>query len=126
MPVLPSEATLFATLLSRRVVSALNKRGLADELDPICRSYATTLEDVCGPSRTQNVVRARHAIWCHLRHREGSVFSYPELGNLFERDHTTVMAGVRTHLARAKEATESGKAVFVTPDRRSTTDICAA
>lgn len=78
------------------VVDAIKSRGLFPILEEVCRRRAVTPIEVCGRRRTKNVVKARHEVWWRLRNRYGSSFSYPELGLLFDRDHTTVMAGVRS------------------------------
>lgn len=45
-------------------------------------------------SGARHVSEARKAVWAHLRIVAGA--SYPELGRLYYRDHTTVLAGVQT------------------------------
>lgn len=54
-----------------------------------------TRAEVCGRGRTRKVSAARQELWWRLRHDEAMTFSYVEIGRLFERNHTTVMLGVR-------------------------------
>jgi hypothetical protein len=51
-----------------------------------------TLELLAGRVRTASVARARVSVWRWLR-SEG--LSWPEIGQLFGRDHTTVMVQVK-------------------------------
>lgn len=51
---------------------------------------------ILGKSRTASAVRARQAVWWLAR--EQTSLSYPEIGKLTRRDHTTVIAGVRRAL----------------------------
>jgi chromosomal replication initiation ATPase DnaA len=46
-----------------------------------------------GESRSRNVIRARHRVWCLLRHTLD--VSYPEMAEIFEADHTTIVVAVR-------------------------------
>jgi chromosomal replication initiation ATPase DnaA len=46
-----------------------------------------------GKSRSRSVIRARHRIWCLVRHTLD--LSYPEMERLFEVDHTTIVVAVR-------------------------------
>ena len=85
------------------ILEGLARRELLSALDIICRSRSVTREEVCGRGRTKNVSLARHELWTHLRRDPG--MSYEEIGRLFDRDRTTIMAGVRAY-ARAKAAWE--------------------
>ncbi len=76
-----------------RIVEALRDRDLLDLLDAVCRRRSVTREEVCGRGRTRNVARARHELWWELRRNPG--MSFGEIGRLFDRNHTTVMTGVR-------------------------------
>lgn len=78
-----------------RIVESVKKRGLFPLLDDVCRRHAVTPTEVCGRGRTKNIVKARHEVWWRLRNRRVSTFSYPEIGRLFQCDHTTIMAATR-------------------------------
>jgi chromosomal replication initiation ATPase DnaA len=65
----------------------------------IALEYGLTYEDLIGRSRFARIVRARHdAVHeCWLRRR----WSTPQIGKAFgDRDHTTVLHGVRAHRRR--------------------------
>lgn len=86
-------------------LAAVLRRGLGSELESVCKRYAVTPEEVCSRRRTKNVARARHEFWWRLRNRDGSTFSYVEIGALFGMDHTTILSGVRTIEALQKTTT---------------------
>jgi chromosomal replication initiation ATPase DnaA len=58
----------------------------------IARDHGYTLEQVTARSRNRNLVAARKAVALHVR---GMGASYPELGALLKRDHTTIMQTLR-------------------------------
>ena len=74
------------------VLHALKERGLLFLLDEICRQHHVSREEITGRNRTRSVSLARHDLWQRLRELG---FSYVEIGRLFERNHTTVLHGVR-------------------------------
>lgn len=86
LPVAPQPRTMFRILLEvgikRRVSTA----------------------DLLGPSRLQEHVRPRHeAMWAmrQVTWADGSQrYSLPTIGRFFNRDHTTVLSGVRRHAER--------------------------
>ncbi len=47
-----------------------------------------------GKSRKQEVVHVRQKIWFEIKKRRPDM-SYPGIGKYFEKDHTSVMAGIR-------------------------------
>ena len=59
------------------------------------------IDDVLGPCRRRPVVYARHRAMFICRRHLG--LSYPVIGRLFGRDHTTVMHGVREHGKRLRQ-----------------------
>jgi chromosomal replication initiation ATPase DnaA len=63
-----------------------------DLLEQVCNALFVSPEDVLGRSRSGNVAQARHVVVWAARKRWG--LSYPELGRLFSRDHSTMMAAV--------------------------------
>lgn len=58
---------------------------------------------ICGPRRDEEVIEARH-IAMYLANRDGA--SYARIGRAMRRDHTTVMAGVRSIKAKMAEKPE--------------------
>lgn len=60
----------------------------------IAEHHGLTVADLQGPERTYKYTRPRqHAMWA-LRRRG---LSYPRIGQLLHRDHTTCILGVRRH-----------------------------
>lgn len=61
--------------------------------EAIMRAANVTLEQIRSPIRDKQYVEARQAVWyiCH----EHLGFSYPELAKVYQRDHTTILSGVR-------------------------------
>ncbi|MBX3228038.1 MAG: hypothetical protein KIT84_27565 [Labilithrix sp.] len=83
------------------VLQALIDRDLTELLDDVCRRHHVTRDDVCGRGRTRAVSAARQELWWRLRNHPTTAFSYLEIGRLFDRNHTTVLFGVRAWEARA-------------------------
>jgi chromosomal replication initiation ATPase DnaA len=52
-----------------------------------------TLQVLAEKCRSRNVIRARHRLWSLLRHALD--LSYPEMAQVFEVDHTTIVVAVR-------------------------------
>ena len=61
----------------------------------IAREHECTVEDLYGASRHPTVTRARFRAYAVLRWSTG--LSLPEIGLIFNRDHTTILAGVRKY-----------------------------
>lgn len=62
-------------------------------LEIVADACGLAIADITGPSRRRRFVVARH-IAMNLARRHTSA-SLPEIGAIFERDHTTVLAAVR-------------------------------
>jgi chromosomal replication initiation ATPase DnaA len=82
------------------VVTRLAARGLLDLVDEVCTRRGVTRAEVCGHRRTRAVAAARQELWCQIRERPDRSYSYPEIGRLFGRDHSTVFYGVTAHRRR--------------------------
>ena len=59
----------------------------------VAREHGVSFEDIMGPSRNRNCVRPRKAAMSRIRAELG--YSYPQIGRLFNRDHSTVMWATR-------------------------------
>jgi chromosomal replication initiator protein len=57
------------------------------------QSWGVSVESITAHGRSQSVADARALAMWIVRRTFG--YSYPELGRIFERDHTTCMAAVR-------------------------------
>lgn len=64
----------------------------------ICDQHGADFDEVCGDRRFQPLVLIRQEIFYRIRVELG--MSYPEIGKRFNRDHTTIMHGVRRHAKR--------------------------
>jgi chromosomal replication initiation ATPase DnaA len=62
--------------------------------------FQVTVSDLVGDSRKRAVAWPRQAIMAELY--ETGRYSLPAIGRLFNRDHSTVMHGVRRHAERAR------------------------
>ena len=81
-------------MTTETILEALRERDLLDLLDSVCRPNGVTREEVCGRRRTRRIARARRELWLRLR-RELRM-SYGEIAELFGRNHSTVLTGVRS------------------------------
>jgi chromosomal replication initiator protein len=61
-------------------------------LDETARYFGLTVHDLVSKSRSRPLTTARHVAMYLVRETTG--MSLPKLGELFERDHTTVMHGI--------------------------------
>jgi hypothetical protein len=85
----------------------LDALGLRDEFETISRRQCVTLADVYGERQFKSVIVARALCYDHLR-RMGK--SFPEIGLLFNRDHTTVLVAVqrlRSSLTNSEPSADS-------------------
>jgi chromosomal replication initiation ATPase DnaA len=82
------------------VVDGLRVRNLLTLVDEVCKSRGVTLHEVCGRTRSQAVSCARQEVWWRIRNHPERHYSYPEIAQLFARDHTTIMAGIDAHKRR--------------------------
>jgi hypothetical protein len=78
------------------LVAGLAERGLLPILDDVCQRGHVTRCEILGKSRARHIVKARQELWWCLR-RHANSFSLHEIGKLFMRHHTSVLAGVRAH-----------------------------
>lgn len=79
---------------------ALDERDMLDLCAGLARQHGATVDEVLAQDKTPRVSHARQAIWHALRHHPERRYSYPDIGRLFGRDHSTVLAGVRAHEQR--------------------------
>lgn len=66
--------------------------GIADLLDAVCKHFGVTRDQLTGKDRHASIALARQVASWLLRERG---YSYPEIGHMLARDHSTIMAGVR-------------------------------
>jgi len=69
------------------------EKSLSD-IGLIALKHNLTRHDLLGRSRYPHISQARHEAFYYFR-RKG--WSYPQIGKLFGRDHSTVIHGVEKH-----------------------------
>lgn len=61
----------------------------------VANRHGLTWSEIMGPSRHRQMAWARHEAWS-LIWAQGRL-SLPQIGRRFDRDHTTVLSGIRRH-----------------------------
>lgn len=84
----------------------LRERGLYNVAHAICLALSVLVDELHGALRYPSIVAARRLFALHLRTELG--WSYPQIGRLLGRDHTTVMMLCR---AAQKERAAAGNVV---------------
>ncbi len=79
----------------------LKNSCLYTPLEELCKAHSVWLEDVLSPAKTKRVMQARLACYEYLRTME---MSYPEIGRVMMRDHTSVMHAVKQDRRKAAQA----------------------
>ena len=73
------------------IIRDLETRDLLEVAKEVARKHHVTLDELLGRRRQGPEASARHELW-HRLYEE--IPSLPKLGEIFGRDHTTVMAAV--------------------------------
>lgn len=81
------------------VLERIRSRGFGDLIEGIARVHHVTMLEIASKTHTPAPTRARHEAWRILREAPYRL-SYPEIGRLFGRHHTTIMGGVRNAMER--------------------------
>ncbi len=68
----------------------------------ICKKYDVSFEEIIGEDRKRDLVRVRQEIFYTIRTELG--WSLPEIGNRFNRDHTTILHGIQKYEERLKSS----------------------
>ena len=68
-------------------------------VDEVARRHGLTRTDLLSDNRTEHFAHARQEAYWELRRHETKP-TYPQIGRLMGRDHTTVLYGERKHQAR--------------------------
>lgn len=74
------------------VAELLDARGLLDHVKAVVKEHHVLLDEVLGRARTAQVAAARRECWIHMKELG---FSYPEIGRIWNRDHSTVMHAIK-------------------------------
>lgn len=81
-------------------LGALSRMGLLDRLLDIAKHHNVLLDDVLSTNKSRTIMRARVACYLLLRNLG---LSYPEIGKIMLRDHTTILYAVKRHHERTSE-----------------------
>jgi chromosomal replication initiation ATPase DnaA len=92
-------------MTSKMILDALRERDLDTIAVDVAARRGVPLAELCGRGRSQSVARARHEVWWRIRHHPERYLSLPEIARLFDRDHTTIKAGIEAHAKRLAVAT---------------------
>ena len=86
-------------------IRAVPVSALRDEvrraISYIAVAHDVSVDDIMSQSRRRTVNRARHEAFALLR---SANYSYQKIGRVFQRDHSTVLHGVRMHAERQRGA----------------------
>ena len=75
----------------------------------VCRVYRVSVEEVMSPGRKARAVLARQAVMWMLRFSRG--MSFPQIGALLRRNHSTVVWGIGRHDERIGAASTARNSV---------------
>ena len=64
----------------------------------VCAKHGVDFDEVCSDRRIKRLVLIRHEIFYRLK--VDLQMSYPQIAEKFNKDHTTILHGVRKHAAR--------------------------
>lgn len=67
----------------------------------VAAKYGRTVDELTGPLRWRSIAWARQEAMFRLRNE--TTLSYPDIGRRLNRDHTTILHGVRAHAKRMAE-----------------------
>jgi len=86
--------------------------------EAVCEYYGITHQELLQPVREQKLVHARQVAWFLLRKHFS--LSFPAIGALFGKDHTTVLHGIKMapQKATADELAELSTRVLSTYPQR--------
>ena len=71
-------------------------------INEIAEMRGVTLEDLKSISRKRNIAHTRQEIFYELKHHTD--LSTSEMGGIFDRDHSTIVHGIKMHKKRMEEA----------------------
>ena len=74
------------------------KRALRQLVADIALIYGVTLTDIYSSRRSKVISAARHHVMFEISQR--TEWSLPQIGRFLNRDHTTVLHGIRSHKLR--------------------------
>lgn len=84
-----------AFFTSKTIPAETPRQRILRDVAAACRLYGVTTADVMAKDKQVRIVAARDACWWMLRFAHQR--SYPQIGALFGRHHSTVVVGVGRH-----------------------------
>jgi len=76
----------------------------------VSKAYGVSTADLISQRLTGEIVRARLCLY-YLARRH-TLHSYPAIGRVLRRDHTTVLTGQRKHAARMQSDPQAARLTF--------------
>lgn len=83
------------------VLQRCERRRITPLVEEVCREHGVSLEEIAGRSRSTLFNAARQDLWYRLYCTGG--YSYPDIGWIFMRDHTTIISGIDRHERRVEK-----------------------
>ncbi len=79
------------------IMRDLRARHLAETARQVAAEHGVTLAEMLGRRQVAHFARARQKLWAVAYEQ---IPSLVVLGDMFDRDHTTILSGIRAHRAR--------------------------
>lgn len=73
--------------------AAIDKTSIREVINKAGQLYGVSSDDILGKSRAAELIKPRFAVYYLLNKRLG--LSHVEIGKIMQRDHTSVMAGIK-------------------------------
>jgi chromosomal replication initiation ATPase DnaA len=80
-----------------RAIEVLSRRDILEFCSAIATRHGATIEEVLTRDRSKRVAFARSAIWHALLHHKEFHYASTDVGDLFGRDHSTVLSGAKAY-----------------------------
>lgn len=101
-PAPSATATMVRRNLTLPAVEPPPPKGMSQKIYAIvagvAKKHGVTVALIMGEARDKRVILARHEVWWRVWRTSG--LSYPRMGAMFRRDHTTIMHGVKRYEQR--------------------------
>lgn len=82
---------------AREILNMKERKSIAQIVHEVAESCGLTWEQIVRNARHRDVVQARQMAM-YIAYREG--FSTPQIGAVLNRDHTTILHGIKKERAR--------------------------
>jgi hypothetical protein len=109
-PLAPAGSAVRSVKRVTDIIRELEIRDLLEIARRVARNHYVTLEELLGRTRRSPEARARHELWYLLYEQ---IPSFPKLGEIFGRDHTTILSAVHNYGRGHGTATVAGRRTAV-------------